>query len=302
MLYDASIRLSVATGNEVQTFVRAGPSSHRPKCLLLHGNPATMLDWEPILPLLPRAWDVAAIDLPGFGRSPRNSSDPESVCLDRLADCSIAVADALSWTEPFFVIGHSHGGGVAQVMAARSPERVAGIVLISTLSARKHGSYRFLELPFAEAVLRLAGYSLRSPALRPLGKSIMHRVMKGIWSPESVPGERFERELALFSSRSEVLVTMVHVAQGRPCEYLARSAPRIRCPVLLVHGERDALVPVDYARGVHELIVNAGGQSELRILPGAGHAVLDYQATEVAHCITQFLSNCDLQKANGVEP
>lgn len=55
----------------------------------------------------------------------------------------MAVADALSWTEPFFIVGHSHGGGVAQIAAAKYPETIAGIVLISTLSARQHSSYRF---------------------------------------------------------------------------------------------------------------------------------------------------------------
>lgn len=290
MLYAESVRLRLATGDEVQAFVRAGTSSNCKKCLLLHGNPATLLDWTPLVPLLPSAIELAAIDLPGFGRSPRINSKPECVSLDRFADCAIAVADALSWTEPFFIVGHSHGGGVAQVAAARYPERVAGIVLISSLTARKQGSYRFLALPLAEPALRLAGYILGSSTLRPVGKCIMRRVMKQIWSPEPVPGERFDRDLALFSSRREVLVSMVHVAKGRPCQYIASSAPRIRCPVLMIHGERDALVPVEYARGVHELIVNAGGQSELRILSGAGHAVIDYQSADVANCIAQFLS------------
>lgn len=291
MLYAKSTRLHLATGDEVQAFVRTGTSSNRKKCLLLHGNPATLLDWTPLVPLLPSAIDIAAIDLPGFGRSPRTNSKPECVNLDRFADCAIAVADALSWAEPFFIVGHSHGGGVAQVAAARYPERVAGIVLISSLTARRHGSYRFLALPLAEPALRLAGYILGSTTLRPVGECIMRRVMKQIWSPEPVPDERFDRDLALFSS-SEVLVNMVHVAKGRPCQCIASSAPRIRCPVLIIHGELDALVPVEYARGVHELIVNAGGQSELRILSGAGHAVIDYQTTDVANCIAQFLSRC----------
>ncbi len=295
MLYADSIRMSLATGSEVQAFVKTEPTKKRKKCLLLHGNPGTMLDWTRLIPLLSSVADIAAFDMPGFGRSPRGNSNPASVNLDRLADCAMAVADVLSWTEPFFIFGQSHGGGVAQVAAARYPERIAGIVPISTLTARKHGSYQFLSLPFAEASLRLAGFVVRSSVLRPLGKSITHRVMKAIWSPEPVPVERLQRELALFSSRPEVLVSMVHLAQGRPCHYLARCATRIRCPILFIHGELDALVPVEYVKAIYELIVNGGGQAELRIVPGAGHMVADYQTTEVANCITQFLSRCELQ-------
>jgi pimeloyl-ACP methyl ester carboxylesterase len=294
MLYADSTRLSLATGSEVQAFVRTEPSENRQKCLLLHGNPGTMLDWQRLIPLLSSVADIAAFDLPGFGRSPRASSHAECLSLDRLADCAIAVADALSWTDPCFIIGHSHGGGVAQVAAARYPERIAGIVPISTLSARKHGSYRWLSLPFAEAALRLAGFTLRSSALRPVGRFITLRVMKAVFSPEPVPAERVERELGLFSSSSEVLVSMVHVAQGRPCQHLAHSAARIRCPVLFIHGELDALVPLEYVRAIHELMVEAGGQSELRVLPGAGHMVTDYQAADVADHITQFLSRSQI--------
>lgn len=289
MLYTNSVRLSLTTGDEVQAFVQATASNGRNKCLLLHGNPATMLDWEPLIPLLADITDVVAIDMPGFGRSFRANSDPKGVNLDRLADCAVAVADALSWTEPFFIVGHSHGGGVAQIAAAKYPERIAAIVLISTLSARQHRSYQFLSLPGAESAMRLAGLVIRSSALRPVARAILRHVMNKIWSPELVPDEQLHRELALFSSRTEILISMVHVAQGRPCQYLARSASRIECPVLLVHGEVDALVPLQYAKGVHELIVNAGGQSELRILGDAGHAVLGCQAAELADCITPFL-------------
>ncbi len=214
MLYAHSIRMRLATGSEVQAFVKTEPTKKRKKCLLLHGNPGTMLDWTSLIPLLANVADIAAFDLPGFGRSPRGNSNAASVNLERLADCAMAVADAMSWTEPFFVIGQSHGGGVAQVAAARYPERIAGIVPICTLSAREHASYQFLSLPFAGAALRLAGFILRSSALQPLGKLITLRVMKGIWSPEPVPVERLQRELALFSSRPEVLVSMVHLAQG----------------------------------------------------------------------------------------
>jgi pimeloyl-ACP methyl ester carboxylesterase len=252
-----------------------------------------MLDFTRLIPLLSRVADIAAFDMPGFGQSPRTDANPASVSLDGLAGFAIAVADALSWTEPFFIVGQSHGGGVAQVAAARYPERIAGIVPISTLTTREHGSYHFLALPFAEAALRLAGVVIRSSVLRPLGRIITRRVMKAIWSPEPVPVERVERELALFAARSEVLVNMVHLARNRPCQYLAQCATRIRCPVLFIHGELDALVPLEYVRTLHRLIVNAGGQAELRSVRGAGHMVTDYQTTEVANCIAQFLSRCD---------
>lgn len=164
-----AIRLSLETGIEVQTLVkRAAIGTTRPKCLLLHGNPGSLVDWKQLLPRLSPVADVAAIDLPGFGRSSRPSAGPESLNLDCLAQHAIAAASALSWHEPVLFAGHSHGGGVAQTVAARYPELVAGLVLVGTLGTPAHGSYRLLSLPGAATLMVLVGGLLRAGLLRGL--------------------------------------------------------------------------------------------------------------------------------------
>ncbi len=288
--YADTIRLNLATGSEVQAFVRVeAKGKEKAKCLLLHGNPGSLLDWQHLVPRLSHAVDILAIDMPGFGRSHRPSHNPESLNLDRLADHAIAAADALSWQEPFFLIGHSHGGGVAQAAAARYPERVAGLVLIGTLGAPVHGSYRLLSLPGATTIARLAGRLFRSNRLRPLLRKILHGVMRDIFFPEPVPTDRLDRELTLLSERPEILISMVHVALGRPSAHLFDSAPNIRCPTLFLHGQQDALVPARCAESIHHRILNAGGRSEFQLVSGAGHMLIDYQATEIAQLILRTL-------------
>src|SRR5690606_18503970 len=102
--------------------------ARRRKCLLLHGNPGSLLDWAAIVPCLSEVVDLAAFDMPGFGKSTRPSHAADSLSLDRLAEHAMAVADALSWEEPFFLVGHSHGGGVAQTVATKYPKRIAGLL------------------------------------------------------------------------------------------------------------------------------------------------------------------------------
>jgi pimeloyl-ACP methyl ester carboxylesterase len=118
-----------------------------------------------------------------------------------------------------------------------------------------------------------------------LNRRILYGVMKDIFSPEPVPAEKLERELAQFVARPEILLSMVHVARGRPCEQLCDSAPKIRCPTLFLHGQNDALVPACCARSVHELILQAGGRSRFQLVPGAGHMLIHYQASELASVI-----------------
>jgi pimeloyl-ACP methyl ester carboxylesterase len=289
-LYADATRLRLATGNEVEAFVRIkGDGISRPRCLLLHGNPGCLLDWEKFVPRVSGVADIAAIDLPGFGKSLRVGSTPESLSLVRLAEQAILAADALGWRGPIFLIGHSHGGGVAQAAAARYPDRVAGLVLIGTLGAPVHGSYRLLSLPGAAAVSRVAGWTLRSKLLRPLNRMLLRSVMFDMFSPEAVPPGKLDRELALLTSRPEILVSMVHVTLGRPCAQLFDSAPNIRCPTLFLHGSEDVLNPARYARSIHERIMDAGGSSQFHLVPGAGHMLIDFQATDLANVVLRWL-------------
>jgi pimeloyl-ACP methyl ester carboxylesterase len=69
---------------------------------------------------------------------------------------------------------------------------------------------------------------------------------------------------------------------------LAKRLHRIRSETLLVFGERDAVVPVSYAKRFAAGI-SAGART--RILPGAGHAI-DFDAPEaLASAIEEFLGD-----------
>jgi pimeloyl-ACP methyl ester carboxylesterase len=292
--FSDTTRLRLGTGIEVHAVVRMGEDEGRPKCVLLHGNPGSLMDWRQLWPLVSSFADVAAIDLPGFGSSPRPDSSPECLNLERMADHAVAVADALAWNEPVYFLGHSHGGGVAQVAAARRPDRVAGLVLMGTLGTPAHRSYRLLSRPGAGSFANLTGRLIRSSGLQSMSRGILRQVMREIFFPEPVPSQKVESEMMLLARRPEILAAMVHVALGKPCELLADTARHIKCPTLFLHGEADALVPWRYAHAIHERIVHAGGSSRWEIVAGAGHMLIDYQASELVRHISHW---CSTQQA-----
>ena len=154
--YRDSVAVTLRTGREVRAVVRRhrDHGAKAPSCVLLHGNPGSLLDWEKLVEPLSAVANVAVIDMAGFGRSARPAGAPSALDLDHLAADAVAVGKALSWSGPVFLVGHSHGGGVAQVAAANHPGAVAGIVLIATLGSPTHRSYRLLSLPGAHAVVR----------------------------------------------------------------------------------------------------------------------------------------------------
>lgn len=283
--------LRLGSGEVVRAALRR--SGRRHKCILLHGNPRSLRDWRLVAQSLTSTADVAAIDLPGFGNSPRPRAGRSGLSLERLADVVAAVADALSWHEPLFVAGHSHGGGVAQTLAANNPSRVAGIVLLGTLGSPVHLNYRLLAAPGAAAVTRAFGAALGLPWLRPVAQKLMNTMLRDGFAPEPVPAATAAWELEQFAARPEVLSSMVDVSLDGPCDRLFASAASIRCPVLFLHGELDRMVPVACARTIHHRIQQAGGDSRFEVLQGAGHMLLEFQAAEVAARMAQFMQSAD---------
>lgn len=101
-----------------------------PVVLLVHGWLfASDLNWlRQYAPLARAGYRVLAADLRGHGRGLR-SSEPFTFedCADDLAGM-LAALDV----DRAVVVGYSMGGPVAQLLARRSPERVAGLVLCAT--------------------------------------------------------------------------------------------------------------------------------------------------------------------------
>jgi pimeloyl-ACP methyl ester carboxylesterase len=82
--------------------------------------------WGAVVPLVAERASTVVYDRSGLGRSP---ADRQPRTLDRLADDLIDVLAHLG-DGPFVLVGHSWGGPVVRVAAARVPERIAGVVLV----------------------------------------------------------------------------------------------------------------------------------------------------------------------------
>lgn len=98
-----------------------------PPLLLLHGLASSAVIWDLAAPRLAETRRVVALDQRGHGLSekPDTGYDFASIVADDLA-----AADALGLGERFVVAGHSWGANVALELAARSPERVAALLLV----------------------------------------------------------------------------------------------------------------------------------------------------------------------------
>lgn len=103
-----------------------------PALVLLHYWGGSARTWDAVVDRLPAGRGVVRYDQRGWGSSRRL---PGPYDLDRLADDVLAVAEGLG-LERYVLAGHSMGGKVSQLAAARRPSGLAGIALVAPAPPR----------------------------------------------------------------------------------------------------------------------------------------------------------------------
>lgn len=232
-----------------------------PPYLLFHGFSDSADTWRLVLDALAHEGRSAiAFDLPGFGTASGLKKDPVLPQLDDFADAAIEhVGDGA------IVVGNSLGGCVAMRLAERTDGRLGGVVALAPAG---------LDMSFWIDLLEA------SPLLTPL--LAMPSPVSGT-VVRAVVGLTYQ-QLALAKPRSvdaKIVSQFTSHFQGRQTvsEYLAL-ARRLRgelrdpfrlesisCPLLLVFGDRDRLVPPTGADRVLAVLPEA----RLELLEGCGH-------------------------------
>lgn len=103
------------------------PRQGRWKVVVITGTPSWAEYWAPTLAALPDDYSMVAVDRPGFA-----ASQPLQA-VGSISDQADALA-ALLTAEPgqkILLVGQSYGAPIAALMAARAPDKVAALVLVS---------------------------------------------------------------------------------------------------------------------------------------------------------------------------
>lgn len=98
-----------------------------PALVFLHYWGGSHRTWTPVIDRLPSRHGVVTYDQRGWGASNRV---PGPFSLDQLADDAQHVIKSCDLGS-FILVGHSMGGKVAQLLAARRPAGLAGVVLVA---------------------------------------------------------------------------------------------------------------------------------------------------------------------------
>ena len=234
----------------------AGPAA-RPTIVLVHGLGGSHLNWDLLAPLLRPHARVLALDLVGFGRSEpgeRSASVQENVrTLDRFLTEVVGT--------PAILIGNSMGGMISILEAGERPEAVSGLVLLDpAVPGPRRSLDPLVALMFAVyAVPFLGERFLRRRRTRQTALARVVEMLRLVGvDPDALPSEVIDRSVTLLDEREDVEgMDRAFLAAARslvrilvdPRRY-RRAMASISVPVLLVHGDRDRLVPVAAARDI----------------------------------------------------
>jgi pimeloyl-ACP methyl ester carboxylesterase len=246
-----------------------------PRLLLVHAIGFDHRSWEGIIPALAERYRVTAVDLPGHGESDKPFGVDYG--LRAMAARVARFIEELGW-EDAILVGNSIGGGTSLATAVLAPERVRALALLNSVAFRTGLPYlgRLAFVP----VLPLLGCYAPSLVVR-LGLESV----RGRWG--TVSADRLSacnRYLRATEGRG-AFFQMLRQLYGPDLDELAERYGEIRCPALVLHGERDPLIAVRHAETLAGTLPNA----QLVRVPRCGHFPQEECPQEVLPPLLEFL-------------
>ena len=204
------------------------------------------LAWRPWLDAFTREHKVLRHNSRGCGLSDRNVGDLSFETWVRDFEC---VIDAAAFRR-FSLVGTCWGGPIAIEYAARHPDRVSHLVLYGTYAL---GRSRWKDFPNEVEKARVLLDLTR------LGWGQENHALLQVWSSQFQPGGTLDylrswSEQQRAATSGDTAARLLEIGWNVDVREAART---IKCPVLIVHPERDAAVPFEQGRLLASLIPNS---------------------------------------------
>jgi len=269
---------SVSAGDLRLSYYEGGPQGAE-TVLLVHGFGADKSTWLWFARALTERYHVVAVDLPGFGASDRpHGSYDVGTQTERLA----AFVDALG-IRRLHLAGHSMGGHIAALYAARYPAQVTSLALIANAGVSAPRRSAFFQR------LEEQGDNLLLVASAPQFDELLDWLFV---APPQLP-ERLHQYLAQRAVADSAHQREIFEHLQQRYLPLEPELPRITAPTLLLWGDQDRILDVSSIETMKPLLKDAS----LVIIKDCGHAPILERPEESAAAYLKFIDQASQRAA-----
>ena len=256
--------------------VRYGVRGDGPPVVLVHGTPWSSFNLRHIIKALSEDFTVYYYDLLGYGQSDKTSGD---VSLGIQNQVLSGLLDHWQIRQPV-IIGHDFGGATLLRTHLLNKCNFDKIVLIDPVAVSPWGSPFFRhvkehETAFAgvpdyihEAIVRAY---VKTAAFKPIDDATLDMIVAP-WT-DTNGKSAFYRQIAQANS--------AHTDDMQPLY------AQITSPTLILWGSEDTWIPLERGEALHDMIPG----STFRVIPDAGHLVIEEKPDQLIREIRSFLKN-----------
>jgi pimeloyl-ACP methyl ester carboxylesterase len=283
-----------------------GGPADGPLIVCVHGLGGSAVNWAAVAPLLTDRYRLLGPDLAGHGLT-RSAGRGTGVAANRVLLHRFIESVSAG---PVILMGNSMGGMISLLEAGAAPAGVAGLILVDpalpVVPARPDPLVMAMFALFSTPVV---GRMMRDRRRRLSPEELVASTLSLCCADSSrvaadVVAQHVDvaRQRAAFTAADQDLAAATRsviatAGYARGGAY-RRGIRSISCPVLLLHGDRDRLVPVGVARAA----ARASPSWSLVVLPGVGHVPQLEAPQESAQAISGWLGSAGRRAVEAATP
>ena len=262
----------------------AGEASDTPPVVLLHGLNNSCLSWSCVAALLAADRRVLMPDLPGHGQSERPDAGYELAWYARI----IARWLESVGLEQADVVGHSFGGGIAQMLLLACPRRVRRLVLVAPGGLGKGVGWRLRLASFPRVVEYLG-----QPFMALGTRLALREAREGVTRNDVAELSRLNSQAGSARAFGRSVRDVINWRGQRQNFFHCASEVEKLPAILLLWGDRDATIPIQQGRAFAALLKG----TVFRIFQGSGHFLHNEQPETFVKVVREFLDDPTMPNA-----
>jgi pimeloyl-ACP methyl ester carboxylesterase len=236
-------------------------SGEGPLIVLIHGFPDYWYSWRAQIPELSKRFQVVAIDQRGYNKSDQPSG-VDNYKMEKLVGDVRAVVKHFG-KEKAIIGGHDWGGAVAWAFAMMHPEMTERLIV--------------LNLPHPNGIARELANNPQQQANSAYARAFQQEGAHKSLSPKALAGfvgddQTRDQYIAAFE-RSSIEGMLNYYKANYPREPYPQpqaDPPKVKCPVLLIHGLKDKAL---LAAGLNNTWEWVDNELTIVTIPNADHFV-----------------------------